>query len=120
MLARGADIAEFWKSWPPGPNVTVDECCVDEDLSGELIYCPNGDGVGARIDPAQMYEFDGYLDWDSRLPMPARFNHSLEEVFAEWLASRTTVTLVVELPRNDTVEAALRAEVARLGGRVVS
>lgn len=115
MKVLGQDLIDFWKEWPPGPDVYVDDAEFGESVKG-ILCLEQGDG--AAVDPTKKYGLSGYLGWQGKGDEPADFDDDLESVFKKWLKKKTTTTLVIEVP-NEAVENLKAMITNMLGGKVV-
>lgn len=118
MKAKGADIIEFWKEWPPGEDVYIDEADFVEEPDGTLYTTTDGFTPGARVEPSGKYDVSGYLGWQGKGAAPAGFVSDLAAVFRRWLKAKTETTFAVTVPKGQ--EEALKAACAANGWKVTA
>jgi hypothetical protein len=102
MKARGSDLIEFFKSWPPGDDVYHDETPFSEDGEGVLRLVDDvGNPDGDVVEPGQKYDFDyGCLGWQGKTAEPAGFDDDFPRVFRKWVKARTTSSFGVDVPKD--------------------
>lgn len=106
MKIKGQDIIDFFKTWPPGDRVYVEEVPFEEDENGVLREYAENSNTGAPVDPAEVYDVKyGCLGWQGDGDPPSDFDDDFVRVLRKWLKAKTTTVLVVEVP-NEEVQAA--------------
>ena len=101
MKISGADIQEFWNSWPGwDKNFYLEEGPFDQ-LSTDLLWT-DGSDEGVPIDPARMYNVRwGTLGYQGEGSPPPDFREDLTGVMKAWLKSRTVKSFAVVVPNAD-------------------
>lgn len=95
MKIKGQDIIDFFKTWPPGKNVYVEEVPFEQDEDGILREYDEDGYAGTPVDPAELYDIKyGCLGWQGDGPQPTDFDDDFVRVLRKWLKAKTTTILV--------------------------
>lgn len=102
MKTIGADILEFFATWPPGDDVFHDDTPFSEDEHGVLRTVDEyGNPNGVAVEPGETYNFDyGTLGWQGKGAQLASFDEDFPRVYRKWLKARTTATFAVDVPKD--------------------
>ena len=113
MIENGADIIEFFKVWPCGDDVCLDDTPFSEDEHLVVrLTDAKGNPSGPVVEPGGEYDFNyGVLCWQGRGPAPSGFDPDMARVFWKWVRARSTTNMVVEVPKEqlDAFKALMKA-----------
>lgn len=121
MKVLGADLIEFFKTWPLGKDVYHDESPFAMDAQGVLRLTDDvGNPDGDAVEPDKKYNFDyGTLGWQGLLTNPpTSFSDDFAAVFRKWVKARTTASFGVAIPK-DQVDA-FKALMKERGWKITS
>jgi hypothetical protein len=121
---KGADLIRFYREWPPGDDVAIDDPCYSEDGEdgvlrdiGALPWDEDDYEKAPAVEPDKTYTVEhGTLLWQGSGAAPANMDESFARVVKRWLKAQKATTLVVEVPNEDAE--ACRAMCAERGWRV--
>lgn len=101
MKVLGQHLIDFYRAWPPGPDVYHEDTGFCEAGDGTL--CEEGEdwACGPAVDPARKYEVAGGLGWQGECPPPPGFDYDFARVLHRWIRARATAVLVFEVPREE-------------------
>jgi hypothetical protein len=98
MKIKGQDLIDFFREWPPGDGVYYDDVPFSERDTDDVLC----DEDERPVKPAVTYEVNGgMLGWQGDGPEPADFDDDFERVLKRWVKSRTTATIILEVPKDE-------------------
>jgi hypothetical protein len=101
MRVLGQHLIDFWKAWPVGKDVYLDEGPFSEDDAGFLCMVGTDGEPATVIDPTTRYEIDyGQLAWQGKGDAPSDFDDDLVRVLRKWIRGLTTTTFVVQVQKE--------------------
>lgn len=106
MKVKGQDLIDFFKAWPPGDDVYMEDVPFGERKDGVLCEQEDSLEYGPPVDPVETYAVDyGILGWQGKAEQPANFDDDFVRVLRKWLKARVSTTLVVEVPKEEKDQA---------------
>lgn len=100
MNIKGQDLIDFFREWPPGEDAYMEDVPFSEREDGVLCEADDRGNDTTPVNPEETYKvLHGLLGWQEDGKKPANFDSDFVRVLGKWLKARTTVTLVLEVPK---------------------